>query len=142
MRRLKETAPAEQVLEVVTPRTNAARLNAAERLFGSLVLASGPAGRGEPVALEIAADAERRRFLVRTSSMTAQRRVARQLGTAYPQAGLRQFDAGSFPNGDPAQLGPDEQAAVTTLPTPCGRAPATAHAGGSRSGLHHGVNAG
>ena len=43
MRRLKETAPAEQVLEVVTPRTNAARLNAAERLFGSLVLASGPA---------------------------------------------------------------------------------------------------
>ena len=115
MWRLKETAPAEQVLEVVTPRTNAARLNAAERLFGSLVLASGPAGRGEPVALEIAADAERRRFLVRTSSMTAQRRVASQLGTAYPQAGLRQFDAGSFPNGDPAQLGPDEQAAVTIL---------------------------
>ena len=72
-------------------------------------------GRGEPVALEIAADTERRRFLVRTSSIAAQRRVASQLGTAYPQAGLRQFDAASFPNGDPTQLGPDEQVDVTIL---------------------------
>ena len=30
--------PAEHVLEIVTPRTNAARLSAAEHLFGTLVL--------------------------------------------------------------------------------------------------------
>jgi len=112
MWRVKEIARAEQVLEVVTPRTNTARLNAAERLFGSLVLSSGP---DEPVALEIAADTERRRVLVRTGSALGQRRVASQLGAAYPQAGLRRFDAGSFPTGDPAQLGPDEQVALSVL---------------------------
>ena len=56
-RRGKEATPAEQVLEIVTPRTNAARLNSAERLFGSLVLHA--AGRAEPVALEIVGDTER-----------------------------------------------------------------------------------
>ena len=54
----------EHVLEVVTPRTNTARLSPAEHLFAALVLRSG-CGSGEPVALEIAADTERR--LLRSS---------------------------------------------------------------------------
>jgi len=56
--------PAEHVLEVVTPRTNAARLSSAEHLFGALV----PRGAGTPapVSLEIVGDAEkfRQHFLV------------------------------------------------------------------------------
>jgi hypothetical protein len=105
--------PAEHVLEVVTPRTNAARLSSAEHLFGTLV-----PGRGrtpEPVSLEIVGDAEQRRFLVRTTSAAELRRVAGQLGAAYLQAALRPFDAATFPLGDPLQVGPDEQLAAATL---------------------------
>ena len=79
--------PAQQLLEVVTPRTNAARLSSAEHLFGALV----PRGERapEPVSLEIVGDAEKRRFLARATSADELRRVAGQLGAAYPQAVLR-----------------------------------------------------
>src|SRR5205814_3388418 len=46
--------PAEHVLEVVTPRTNAARLSSAEHLFGALVPRSERTP--EPVSLEIVGD--------------------------------------------------------------------------------------
>src|SRR5713101_8341624 len=115
MRRLNGHAPgpAEHVLEVVTPRTNAARLSSAEHLFGALV----PRGlrTPEPVSLEIVGDAEQRRFLVRAKSADELRRVAGQLGAAYPQAVLRSFHSATFPTGDPVQLGPDEQVAAATL---------------------------
>ncbi len=114
MWRVSERGPAEHVLEVVTPRTNAARLSPAEHLFGALVLQAGRAQAG-PVALEIAADAEQRRFLVRTESASDQRRVAGQLGAAYPQAALRPVDAASVPTGDPARLGSEEQQAAVVL---------------------------
>src|ERR1700733_7056757 len=95
----KHAKCSEQMLEVVTPRTNNARLSPAEHLFAALVLR----GRafGEPVALEIAADADRRRFFVRTGSAAEQRRVAGIIGAAYPQAGLRPSDSATFPTGDP-----------------------------------------
>lgn len=108
-----DNPPAEQVLEVVTPRTNAARLNAAEHLFGSLAIPSG--GSAEPVALEIVADNERRRFLVRTRTTSTQRQVARQLGAAYPQSELRPFENTTFAIGDPLQTAPDEQSAVAVF---------------------------
>ena len=115
MRRLKRRAPAaaEHVLEVVTPRTNAARLSSAEHLFGTLV----PRGKGvpEPVSLEIVGDADQRRFLVRTTSLAGLRRIAGQLGAAYPQADLRRFHSTTFPTGDPAQVGPDQQVRAATL---------------------------
>src|SRR5918912_3866730 len=115
MRTLKRRAPApaEHVLEVVTPRTNAARLSAAEHLFGTLV--PGRGRTSEPVSLEIVGDAEQRRFLVRTTSADALWRVAGQLGAAYPQAVLRPFEAATFPLGDPLQVCPDEQLAAATL---------------------------
>ena len=59
MGRVNAERPAEHVLEVVTPRTNAARLSSAEHLFGTLV----PRGEHEPepVSLEIVGDADQRR---------------------------------------------------------------------------------
>ena len=115
MRRLtrRAPAPAEHVLEVVAPRTNAARLSSAEHLFGMLV----PRGKGvpEPVSLEIVGDSDQRRFLVRTTSLAGLRRIAGQLGAAYPQADLRRFHSTTFPTGDPAQVGPDQQVRAAPL---------------------------
>jgi hypothetical protein len=105
--------PAEHVLEVVTPRTNAARLSSAEHLFGTLV--PGGVDTAEPVALEIVSDTEQRRFLVRTTSSASLRRVGGQLGAAYPQATLRPVGAATFPTGDALQVGPDEQVEAACL---------------------------
>jgi len=113
MRRVKAEDPSEHVLEVVTPRTNVARLSSAEHLFGTLV----PRGEQEPepVSLEIVGDSAQRRFLVRTTSLLGLRRIADQLGAAYPQAVLRPFQSATFPTGDPVQAGPDEQIAIAAL---------------------------
>ena len=113
MARVNDPDPAEHVLEVVTPRTNTARLSSAEHLFSSLV----PHGEGtpEPVSLEIVGDTEKRRFLVRTRNAQSLRHVASQLGAAYPQAVLRPFHSATFPTGDPVQVGPDEQVACAAL---------------------------
>jgi hypothetical protein len=114
MGRVVASEPAEQVVEVVTPRTNTALLSSAEHLFAGLTLQANAAD-GSAVSLEIVADSERRRFLVRTSTPAQQRRVSAQLGAAYPQAALRPFDQATFPTGDPAQLGLDDQVAVCTM---------------------------
>ncbi|MBV9603220.1 MAG: type IV secretory system conjugative DNA transfer family protein [Chloroflexi bacterium] len=110
---LDTRAPAEHVLEIVTPRTNVARLSSAEHLFGALVAQSQQ--RPEPVSLEIVGDSERRRFLVRTPTGHGLGRVAEQLGASYPQAVLRGFQSTSFPRGDPLQVGPDEQVVAARL---------------------------
>jgi hypothetical protein len=112
--RMKDIQPSECVLEIVTPRTNAARLSPAEHLIGALVLQAGASDSGA-VSLEISADSERRRFLARTATTAEQRRAAGQLGAAYPQAVLRPFDSATFPAGDPARLGPDEQLMIARL---------------------------
>jgi hypothetical protein len=113
MPHVNAASPAEQVLEIVTPRTNVARLTSAEHLFGTLV----PRGESapEPVSLEIVGDADQRRFLARATSASGLRRVAGQLGAAYPQADLRSFPPATFQTGDPAGVGPDEQVAAVTL---------------------------
>jgi hypothetical protein len=105
--------PAQHVLEVVTPRTNAERLTSAEHLFSSLVTRG--AATCDPVSLELVGDSEQRRFLARTSGDRALRRVRGQLGAGYPQAVLRPFDAATFPTGDPVRVGPDEQIEAATL---------------------------
>ena len=43
----------------------------------------------EPFSLEIAADHDRRQFLVRAGSERMRQQLASQLGAAYPQADLR-----------------------------------------------------
>jgi hypothetical protein len=98
------------VLEVVTPRTNAALISPAEHLCGGFSLHTRAVGGG-PVALEIVADGERCRFLVRAQSDLQLRRLHGQVGAAYPQAALRALDWQSLPSGDPLQVGPDEQSA-------------------------------
>jgi hypothetical protein len=102
--------PGAHLLEVVTPRTNAALVSSAEHLFGALAL--GP--DANPVALEIGADHERRRFLVRASSVSQRQRLAGQLGAAYPQAQLRFLDLDDGV-ADIAHLDDDEQLATCTL---------------------------
>jgi hypothetical protein len=52
---MAEHEPADHLLEIVTPRTNAARLSAAENLFSALALAHGQ--KSNPIALEIVAAA-------------------------------------------------------------------------------------
>jgi hypothetical protein len=103
---------ATHMIEVITPRTNAARLSPAEHLFAAI--GAHAAMDEDPVAFEIAGDKERRRFLVRTGSRAQQQRVAAQFGAAYPQASLRSSESTTLV-GDPAQLGPDEQAVAATL---------------------------
>src|SRR5947209_2332101 len=114
-------APAQHLLEVVSPRTNAALISPAAHLCGALTRHAG-APDGGPVALEIAADAERRRFLVRTATLEQQQHVAGQVGAAYPQALLRPAGPtpGWDPDGpatlaDPAAPGPGEQLAACVL---------------------------
>src|SRR6478672_2912565 len=104
---MPESEPAEYVLEIVTPRTNAARLSAAENLFSALALDGR--WKPDPIALEILAKGGLRRFQLRTTSVTDQERIGRLLGAAYPQADLRPTDA---PTGDAACQGPDEQCAA------------------------------
>ncbi len=107
-------APAEQLLEVITPRTNAALITPAENLCGSLTLETATPGNG-PVALEIVADGERNRFFVRTERRAQQRRLQGQIGAAYPQATLRALEPASMPSGDPLHGGSDEQIACCAL---------------------------
>src|SRR5215467_4308867 len=97
-------APAEQLLEVITPRTNAALITPAENLCGSLSLHTTTPGGG-PVALEIVADGERSRFFVRTASTSGLRQLQGQIGAAYPQATLRLLNAESMLAGDPLYVG-------------------------------------
>ena len=100
------------MLEIVTPRTNAARLGAAENLFSALALAHGR--KADPIALEIVAAGGLRRFQLRTTSVTDQQRIRRLLGAAYPQADLRPV-GGSETAADAARQGPDEQCAACVL---------------------------
>lgn len=97
-----ETEPV--VVEVVTPRTNAAALTSAENFFASMALA-------EFFSVELAADCNRRRFLVRASSGHMREQLLSQLSAAYPQADLRPVQA----EGDPARTQEGEQVAACTL---------------------------
>ena len=102
-----DTLPAE-LLEIVTPRTNAATVTPAENLFAAISLA-------DPFSLEIAATRETRRFLVRTGRPAMQAHLAEQLSVAYPQAGFRWLDPERDPGLDPARRGPDEQVRACAL---------------------------
>ncbi len=97
-----------ELIEVVTPRTNAAIITPSENFFAATALA-------EPFALEIAATATTRRFLARARSATTRRHLMEQLAAAYPQAELRELDTEHFPDSDPVRLESDETVAACTL---------------------------
>ncbi len=97
-----------ELVEVVTPRTNAAVITPAENLLAAIALA-------EPFGLEIAATRTARWFLARAGSPAMREHLEGQLAVAYPQAGLRRLDRERFPGLDPAGLGPGEQVAACSL---------------------------
>lgn len=106
--------PAEHLLDVVTPRTNAALISPAEHLCAGLSVDTGSPGGG-PVALEIVADDERCRFVIRAQSELQVQRLRGQVGAAYPQAALRAMNGASFPSGDPLNVGPEAQVACCAM---------------------------
>jgi len=97
-----------EVVEIVTPRTNAAVITPAENLLAAISLA-------EPFGLEISATAQARRFVVRAGSAQTRQCLEDQLGVAYPQAELRRLDVDQFPGLDPAWCHPDERLVACTL---------------------------
>src|ERR1041385_1122234 len=90
-RRRREPPGEPRVVEVVTPRTNAAALTSAENFFAAISLA-------EPFSVEVAADASRRQFLLRGGSARMEQQLLSQVGATYPQAELRALP----PAADPA----------------------------------------
>ena len=110
MPRARPEAAAEpaELVEVVTPRTNAAIVTPAENFLAAVALP-------EPFALELAASATARWLLVRAGGAAMRRHLEAQLAAAYPQAALRRLDLGRSPGLDPAGAGPDEQAAACVL---------------------------
>jgi hypothetical protein len=95
-------------VEVVTPRTNAAAIAAAENFLAAISLP-------EPFSLEMAATAGARWFLLRAGTGAMRRHLEEQLGAAYPQADLRRLDAGRIPGLDPARRAQDERVAACAL---------------------------
>ena len=107
------SAPAEPpertaLVEIVTPRTNAAAILPAENLLGAISLP-------EPFSLEIAGTRQMRWFLARAGSVGMRRHLENQVGVAYPQAALRPLATDTVPGFDPARCAPDEQVAACTL---------------------------
>ena len=89
-------------MEVVSPRTNAASYTPLEHLFAALA-------RAGAVSLEIAGDAQARRFYARLAGNGARERLEAPLGAVYPQASVRTAAA------DPARQLPGEQIASCAL---------------------------
>lgn len=105
---LRTAKQSTELIEIVTPRTNAAIITPSENFFAAIALP-------DPFALEIAATATTRRFLARAKTATTRRYLTEQLAAAYPQAELRQLDTQGFPALDPIRLDPDEHIAACAL---------------------------
>jgi len=103
----RSATPAEggapELLEIVTPRTNAATITPAEHLFAALV-------RERAVSLEIAGDQTARRFYARLAGPASRQQITNQISAAYPQACIRPVTA-----PDPARRRADEQVAAVSL---------------------------
>ena len=95
------TAPADLV-ELISPRTNAASYTPTEHLFAALSREGG-------VSLEIGGDATARRFYARVAGPRARGLLNAQLSAAYPQTQARPAQV------DPARRQPGEQVAVVSL---------------------------
>jgi hypothetical protein len=108
VRRRARVVLSPELVEIVTPRTNAAVITPAENLLAAISVA-------EPFSLEITATAGVRRFVVRAGSVPTRQRLEDQLGVAYPQAELRRLDVDRFPGLDPALRHPDERLVARTF---------------------------
>src|SRR6266545_3968798 len=108
IRRRQPPAPQPELVEIVTPRTNAASITAAENLFASV-------SRSEPFGLEIAATRDIRWFLARSETPAMRLHLQQQLAAVYPQAEMRLLDTARYPNLDPARRAPGERVLATAL---------------------------
>ncbi|HVA86308.1 MAG TPA: hypothetical protein VNF73_08345, partial [Candidatus Saccharimonadales bacterium] len=106
--RRRPPAVATHLVELVTPRVNAAGIRAVENALAGL-------GRAEPFSVEIAATDALTWFLARAENRHGQEAIEATLGAAYPQAGFRRLDLGRFPALDPARRDPDEQVVACSL---------------------------
>lgn len=97
-----------ELIEIVTPRTNAAVITPADNLLAAISLA-------DPFGLEITATSEARRFVARAGTVAMRQHLEDQLGVAYPQAELRRLDVDQHPGLDPAWCQPDERAVARSL---------------------------
>lgn len=104
-------APVTLVTEIIAPRINDAPPSADTNMIDALALTGD-----ERVALEIAVDERSCRFLARAEDDALLAHLERQLGVAYPLAGLRRVD----PAADPSRTRPGEliRMAVLTLAAP------------------------
>lgn len=91
-----------RLIEIVTPRTNAATITPAENLLAAISLP-------EPFRLEIAATRDARWFLARAGTPAMRAHLAELLGVAYPQAEFRWLDPAADSTLDPAFTRPGEQ---------------------------------
>ena len=96
--------PTVELVEIISPRTNAATYTPAEHVFAALVRQPG-------VGFELAGDGQSRRFYARASDARTRGQLLSQLGAAYPQARFRAVDAVA----DPARRLPHEQTVACTL---------------------------
>ncbi len=112
IRPVQPTTAAVELVEVVTPRTNAASIAAMTRLLDA-------AASTAPCSLEIAATDQGCSFLLRAGP-AGMRRLLQQFAAAYPQAELRPLHSVQRVGADPARLGNDEVlgACALTLQAP------------------------
>jgi hypothetical protein len=97
-----------ELVEIVTPRANAAVITPAENLFAAISLP-------EPFSFEIVGTRSARWFLARADSAAMRRHLETQLAVAYPQADLRRLELGRYPGLDPAWTRPEEQVVACAL---------------------------
>lgn len=97
-----------RLIEIVTPRTNAATITPAENLLAAISLP-------EPFCLEIAATHDARWFLARAGTPAMRAHLAELLGVAYPQAEFRSLDPAQDPTVDPTFTRPGEQVRACAL---------------------------
>jgi hypothetical protein len=93
-------APPVEVVELISPRTNAAGYTPAEHLFAALCRQSG-------ISLEIGGDTTARRFYVRLTGVGAREFLNAHLSAAYPQTRARTVSV------DPARRQAGEQVAAS-----------------------------
>ena len=112
IRQWRPTEAVVEIVEVVTPRTNAASIAAMTHLLDAAALTA-------PCSLEIAATDQGCAFLLRAAPL-GMRRLLQQVAAAYPQADVRPLQSGRQPGPDPGRLGADEVlgACVLTLQAP------------------------
>ena len=104
-------APASHLVEIVTPRTNDAAIAPMANLLASLALP-------ERFALELAATAASRRFLVRAITLAARDYLEDQFAAAYPQAVVRPLTAADDPALPVAEHGDQIMACTLALRDP------------------------